>query len=128
LNDTKADTLIAAAGALPLEDVTSQARGIKDIIWVVEKTSRHMDWSDVPEGIGGKVEVSVWHELVQDHNSSTLAFPADSKPGNVVTVWRHGVASDKRDIVEFTQAVSFQISHPNAFCWHHSTQQMSLVR
>lgn len=25
-----------------------------------------MDWNEVPEGAGGKIEVAVWHELVKE--------------------------------------------------------------
>ena len=73
---TGADALVAEAGSIPLADITRGASGLRQIIWTVEKTSRHMDWSEVPEGIGGKFEVAVWHELVQDQKKqhSPTAF------------------------------------------------------
>ena len=102
---TKADGLIAEAGSVPLADVTKGAPGLRQIIWTVEKTSRHMDWSEVPEGIGGKIDVSVWHELVQDQKNSTAVLPTSTeKAANVVFLWQE-VNGKNAEIVEFTQQV-----------------------
>jgi len=100
---TDADSLVAEAGSIPLADVSKGVSSLRQVIWTVEKTSRHMDWNEVPEGIGGKIDVSVWHELVQDQKTSTATLPADSgKPRNVVFLWQDGV-SKAVEIVEFTQ-------------------------
>jgi len=102
---TGADALIAQAGSVPLADVTRGASSLRQIIWTVEKTSRHMDWSEVPEGIGGKIDVSVWHELVQDQKSGAPELPSTShKPPGVVFLWQE-VAGKPAEIVEFTQQV-----------------------
>lgn len=102
---TGADSLIAEAGSIPLADVTTGASGLRQVIWTVEKTSRHMDWNEVPEGIGGKLDVSVWHELVQDQKNAPGELPQDSgKPPNVVFLWQQGV-SKSVEVVEFTQQV-----------------------
>lgn len=102
---TKADGLIAEAGSVPLADVTKGAPGLRQIIWTVEKTSRHMDWSEVPEGIGGKIDVSVWHELVQDQKNSTAVLPTSTeKAANVVFLWQE-VNGKNAEIVDFTQQV-----------------------
>ncbi|KAF2022736.1 hypothetical protein EK21DRAFT_82540 [Setomelanomma holmii] len=100
---TGADALIAEAGSVPLADVIQGASGLRQIVWTVEKTSRHMDWSEVPEGIGGKIDVSVWHELVQEQQSGAVALPTntDKAPG-VVFLWQEAVGKPA-DIVEFTQ-------------------------
>jgi hypothetical protein len=103
LIQTGADALIAEAGSVPLADVIQGASGLRQIIWTVEKTSRHMDWSEVPEGIGGKIDVSVWHELVQDQQNGAAALPSntDKAPG-VVFLWQEAVGKSA-EIVEFTQ-------------------------
>jgi hypothetical protein len=103
LVQTGADALIAEAGSVPLADVIRGASGLRQIIWTVEKTSRHMDWSEVPEGIGGKIDVSVWHELVQDQQNGAAALPSntDKAPG-VVFFWQEAVGKSA-EIVEFTQ-------------------------
>ncbi|KAF3032381.1 hypothetical protein E8E12_002618 [Didymella heteroderae] len=103
LQATGADALVAQAGSVPLADVTRSVPGLRQIVWTVEKTSRHMDWSDVPEGIGGKVDVSVWHELVQDSKHTEDVLPSDGRkaPG-VVFLWQEAVGKPA-EIVEFTQ-------------------------
>ncbi|KAF2754807.1 hypothetical protein EJ05DRAFT_443142 [Pseudovirgaria hyperparasitica] len=103
LNTTGADALVAAAGSFPLEDISRQAISLKQVIWSVEKTSRHVGWSEVPAGIGGKVDVSVLHELVKDGKASA-ELPNDSttEPGNVVFVWQD-TEGKGGEVIEFTQ-------------------------
>jgi len=106
LNQTKADSIVAAAGSLPLADVSNGVNGLRQIIWTVEKTSRHVDWNEVPEGIGGKVDVTVWHELVQDskvQSTELSTTAAGSKPANIVFLWQ-AKPGDPAEHVEFTQA------------------------
>jgi hypothetical protein len=104
LRKTKADVLVAAAGSLPLELLSKQHRGLKQLIWVVEKTSRHMDWTEIPEGLGGNIDVSVWHELVQDQQDSPNGgFPElrSNQLGKIVTIWQDQQPAPC-EIVEFT--------------------------
>jgi hypothetical protein len=104
LKTTKADSLVAAAGSLPLEFITEGYPSLKHLIWVVEKTSRHMDWTEVPEGLGGSIDVTVWHELVHDHTES-LALPdaASSALGDITTIWQPE-PGQPGEIVTFTHA------------------------
>lgn len=62
-----------------------------------------MDWTEVPEDVGGKIDVSVWHELVKDaQNGGASELPSDATPGNVITLsWQ--AKSANYEIVEFTQ-------------------------
>jgi acyl-CoA synthetase (AMP-forming)/AMP-acid ligase II len=110
LLQTGADALIAEAGSVPLAELSQGVTGLRSIIWTVEKTSRHMDWSEVPEGIGGKVDVAVWHELVQEQKNATTPLPSTSgKPPNVVFLWQEAVGKSA-EIVEFTQQVRMTIT------------------
>jgi acyl-CoA synthetase (AMP-forming)/AMP-acid ligase II len=103
LRQTGADTLIAQAGSVPLSEVGQGVPGLRQVIWHVTKTSRHMEWSEVPEGIGGKIDVSVWHELLQDAKNSEAPLPSSTaKAPNVVFLWQEAV-SKPAEIVEFTQ-------------------------
>lgn len=132
LQATGADSLVAQAGSVPLADVTRSVPSLRQIVWTVEKTSRHMDWSEVPEGIGGKVDVSVWHELVQDSKHTEDVLPSDGgKAPGVVFLWQEAVGKPA-EIVEFTQQVSIQspatthiltFTEPRCCCWltHHIT-------
>lgn len=100
---TGVDSLIAEAGSLPLAEVSKGVSGLRQVVWTVEKTSRHMDWNEVPEGIGGKIDVSVWHQLVQDQKNGSTTLPADTdKAPNVVFLWQEGVGKSA-EVVEFTQ-------------------------
>ncbi|KAF9691368.1 hypothetical protein EKO04_010914 [Ascochyta lentis] len=103
LQQTGADSLIAQAGSVPLAHVTQSVPALRQVVWTVEKTSRHMDWSEVPEGIGGNLDVSVWHELVQDAKHSDDVLPSDTtKAPNVVFLWQEAVGKPA-EVVEFTQ-------------------------
>ncbi|OAX84425.1 hypothetical protein ACJ72_01203 [Emergomyces africanus] len=64
-----ADLLIAEAGTLEPSALLRAVPSLKSAIWVANHGSQHMDWSQVPEGIGGDIEVAVWHELVKDKKS-----------------------------------------------------------
>jgi acyl-CoA synthetase (AMP-forming)/AMP-acid ligase II len=103
LNQTGADSLVAAAGSIPLKDVSSGVSGLRQVIWNVEKTSRHMDWNEIPEGVGGKVDISVWHQLVQDQKNGATQLPTGSdKAPDVIFLWQEAVGKPA-EIVEFTQ-------------------------
>src|SRR2546430_16096198 len=111
LQKTNADSLIAQAGALPFELVSETCSSLKLVIWFVEHTSRHMDWTEVPEDVGGKIEVDAWHELVQNHQDTTNTNPPELKTeelGKVITVWQ-GRTGDS-EIVEFTQKVCLKLT------------------
>ncbi|KAG9202570.1 hypothetical protein G6514_004308 [Epicoccum nigrum] len=103
LQATGADALIAQAGSVPLAHVTRSVPALRQVVWTVEKTSRHMDWNEVPEGIGGKVDVSVWHELVQDSKYTEDVLPSNTgKAPGVVFLWQEAVGKPA-DMVEFSQ-------------------------
>ena len=73
LSESKADSLIAETGRLELDTVAKSCPNLLHVLWVTNEGSRHMGWNEVPEGIGGKVEISVWHELVEEKKGSTSA-------------------------------------------------------
>ena len=108
LKRTGAEYLIAQAGSLPLGDLAEELKSLKQVLWVVEPTSRHMDWHEVPSEIGGSVEVIVWHELVEEQSGKySSALPLENEPGNIITIWQrpdHG----EPDIIEFTESVSLR--------------------
>lgn len=109
LTETKADVLIAPAGALPLKELLHKYPGLKQVIWVVERTSRHMDWNEVPEGIGGKADIAVWHDIIDDRASGSSELPTEvpgGSPPNLVMVEEDSMSAfDSFEVVEFTQKV-----------------------
>ena len=113
LVETKADILVAGAGSLPLNELLQKYPNLKQVIWVVERTSRHMDWNEVGEGVGGKVEIAVWHDII-DEKQTASELPDDIPGGtatNVVVVTEDAwSAMDSYELTEFTQAVRYSYS------------------
>lgn len=113
LQDTDADCLIANAGSVPLELLCKEVPRLKNITWVVEKTSRHMDWTGAPESAAGKTSVSVWHDIIQEEKGKTNSELPTSDgvvPGNVIVTWLTG-PDGSAEIVEFSQQVSKKAGH-----------------
>lgn len=106
--ETKSDILVAGAGSLPLRELLPKYPDLKQVIWVVERSSRHMDWNEVGEGEGGKADIAVWHDIIDERQASS-ELP-DHIPGgtvsNVVMVTEDAwSAMDSYELTEFTQAV-----------------------
>ncbi|KAI9829669.1 MAG: hypothetical protein M1819_006040 [Sarea resinae] len=72
LQKTQPDVLIAEAGVVPLDELTKAYPNLREVIWVVEKGSRHMGWNE-PNGMKGDVKVSIWHELLDSQRTSASA-------------------------------------------------------
>ncbi|KAL4868542.1 hypothetical protein BDV12DRAFT_102441 [Aspergillus spectabilis] len=66
LQKVQADSLIAEAGSLDLTLVAGKNKQLSHVVWVAKLGSRHMDWNDVPREVEGRLDVSVWHELVDE--------------------------------------------------------------
>ncbi|KAL9001783.1 MAG: hypothetical protein Q9188_005257 [Gyalolechia gomerana] len=120
LEAANADVLVTAAGSVPLQGLLEQYPGLRQVIWVVERTSRHMEWNEVPEGAGGKAEIAVWHDIFEEKRSLVSTdLPTDNpeKPPTNITVISENPSnlSTGFKVVEFTQqdvaaSVSAQIS------------------
>lgn len=108
VKQSQAQLLIAEAGALDLTILTKGNKKLNHVIWVAPQGSRHMDWNDVPEGIGGDLEVSVWHELVKDKGDSVGSEvpQTDSKSPTspIVTLWP-ATSPESGEFVEYTPEV-----------------------
>ena len=109
LGETNADVLVARAGVVPLNELLQKHPNLKQVIWVVERTSRHIDWNEVAEGEGGRAEVAVWHEIIHEETPAPSELPSEIPGGimpNVVIVSDHGSEeTDRYNIVEYTQQV-----------------------
>ncbi|KAK5116183.1 hypothetical protein LTR62_008509 [Meristemomyces frigidus] len=92
INSTGADALICAAGNLPLDDAAEACKNLKLLTWVVEKTSRHMDWNGVPDSADDHLKVSVWHDVVaeQKGTGATDLPTNDQCPplAPIISVWQ----------------------------------------
>lgn len=107
LSGTGADGLVCAAGTLPLDDLSKSCKNLRLLTWVVEKTSRHMDWNGVPDDAADRLVVSVWHDVVEENKATaTTDLPNNDSgdmPGDFVTVWQPADPALLPQIVPFTQ-------------------------
>ncbi|PTB42099.1 uncharacterized protein TrAFT101_008798 [Trichoderma asperellum] len=101
------DTVVTTPGSFPLDDITKAYPSLRQLIWVVDEGSAHLDWNEVPEGMGGSVNVATWQEIIRDApaDSSTELPPLDLEkvPMDVVTFWQTK-AGTLEEMVRFTQA------------------------
>lgn len=108
LSEVRPDFLIAEAGALEVDSVVAACPSLRHVIWVAKEGNRHMDWNVVPEGTGGKVEVVVWHELIDERktltSSEVLPVNTESSVRPLSTFWpaNEGVGQ----LVEYSSEVS----------------------
>ena len=107
LREAGVEAVIASAGTVPSQVLTRLNLGM--VIWVVEKSSRHMDWSRSADQNLDGIDVSVWHELIEGNAESSPTEPTsvnqDSKLPSVVMVWQ-GATALQYKIVEYPQKVS----------------------
>jgi hypothetical protein len=102
LHESKADTVVAAVGSFPFDVITKSYPALKQLIWVVDEGSKHMDWNEVPKGTGGPVNVSTWQDIVQDAPpSSGSELPLIDRTAALTKVIAF---SPSGKLVEYTQA------------------------
>lgn len=102
-----ADALVAEAGATDISVVYGAQPKLKSLLWVARQGNQHIDWSQPPDEIEGKVDVAVWHELVNAKRDSVSSDVPASDPTTtvypLVTVWLNETGTGK--LVEYTQGV-----------------------
>jgi hypothetical protein len=107
LRRSAADTVVTAPGAFPFDAVVKAYPSLRQLIWVVDEGSKHLDWNEVPQGTGGSVNVATWQDIVNDApvNASTELPPVDTEnaPKDVVTFWQ-SKPGQMEEMVRFSQA------------------------
>ncbi|KPM35205.1 hypothetical protein AK830_g11360 [Neonectria ditissima] len=101
------DTLITAPGAFPFDAVIKAYPSLRQLIWVTDEGSNHMDWNEVPEGTGSSINVATWQDILRDApveagNELPTADPERS-PMDVVTFWQNK-PGQMEEMVRFSQA------------------------
>ncbi|ERF74062.1 hypothetical protein EPUS_03877 [Endocarpon pusillum Z07020] len=89
LRKVQPDILIAEAGTLELEPVLSSCKNLSQVIWVTKAGNKHMDFADTPDDVPGKVNISTWHDLIEENKSpASSELPSTEKgsssPSNIV--------------------------------------------
>jgi hypothetical protein len=107
LRRSAADTVITAPGAFPFDAVVKAYPALRQLVWVVDEGSRHMDWNEVPEGTGGSVNVATWQDIVSEAPAEAgLELPpvaGQHPPTDIITFWQSRPGA-LEEMVRFTQA------------------------
>lgn len=108
LRRSAVDTLVTAPGAFPFDTVVKAYPSLRQLIWVVDEGSSHMDWNEVPEGMGGTVNVATWQDILREAPvtaGAKLPVPDEktAAPMDVVTFWQ-SKPDQVEEMVRFTQA------------------------
>ena len=112
LQETNADILVAQAGTLPLNELLRSYSGLKQVVWVVGETSRHMDWKEASGLDNGEIHTATWHNLLEEQKGSASSDPPSDNPDfvlpNILAVWQRQTSAslpETYEVVEFTQKV-----------------------
>lgn len=116
LQASEANCLIVAAGSVAVEELARTYKGLREVIWVTDEGSQHMDFADIP-GVTTHT-TKVWKQLVDvSITSSNIELPvsdAKSPPPNVLAFWQ-AEKHAKGHLVSYTQgnlvsAISAQLN------------------
>ena len=106
LRRSAVDTVITASGSFPFDQVVKAYPSLRQLIWVVDEGNSHMGWDEVPEGVGGDVNVATWQDIINEAPASAGAElpPIDpsATPSDVVTFWQTK-SGQMEEMVRFSQ-------------------------
>lgn len=107
LRRSAADTVVALPGSFPFDAVVKNYPSLRNVVWVVEDGTRHLDWNEVPKGAGGAVNVSTWHDVVAeqpvDAGRDLPAVEGQKEARDVTTFWQ-SKPGEMEEMVRFTSA------------------------
>ncbi|KAI1635286.1 hypothetical protein F4809DRAFT_614592 [Biscogniauxia mediterranea] len=118
LQRSNADTVVTAPGAFPFDSVVKSYPALRQLIWVVDEGSKHMDWNEIPKGMGGSINVSTWQDILHDNPvTAGTELPAadnNSEVKDVIVFWQSEPGT-LEEMVRFTHgnlvsAVSAQLT------------------
>lgn len=107
LRQASADTVIALPGSFPFDTAVKNYPSLKNVVWVVDEGNRHMDWNEVPKGMGGKLNVATWQDIVQDSPvdaGKELPPLADQHAAPDIIVFWQNKPGETEEMVDFTAA------------------------
>ena len=107
LRRSAADTVVTAPGSFPFDVAVRHYPSLRQLVWVVDDGSRHMDWNEVPQGAGGSVNVATWQDIVNDspQDAGRALPPLEGQPEpRDVTVFWQGPPGQQEEMVRFTAA------------------------
>jgi hypothetical protein len=107
LRRSAADTVVTAPGSFPFDNVVKSYPSLRQLIWVVDEGSKHLDWNEVPKGMGGSVNVSTWQDIVNDQPAAAgkdlPSLEGQSEARDVTIFWQTKPGAVE-EMVRFTAA------------------------
>ncbi|KAL2122351.1 hypothetical protein VTJ04DRAFT_2806 [Mycothermus thermophilus] len=107
LRRSDSDTVVTEPGTFPFDLVATTYPGLRRVVWVVDEGNKHLDWNEVPKGVGSSINVSTWQDVVNDSPASAgqeLPPLQDQKPPADVTVFWDSQPGQEEELVRFTSA------------------------
>ncbi|KAK4250348.1 hypothetical protein C7999DRAFT_38654 [Corynascus novoguineensis] len=107
LRRSAADTVVTAPGSFPFDAVVKGYPSLRQLVWVVDEGSKHMDWNEVPQGTGSSVNVSTWQEIVNDSpvdaGKELPPLEGQKEPRDITVFWK-SKPGQQEELVRFTSA------------------------
>ncbi|KAL2176330.1 uncharacterized protein P884DRAFT_260867 [Thermothelomyces heterothallicus CBS 202.75] len=107
LRRSAADTVVTAPGSFPFDAVANSYPSLRQLIWVVDEGSKHLDWNEIPQGTGGSVSVSTWQEIVNDGpvdaGKELPPLEGQKEPRDITVFWKPR-PGQQEEMVRFTSA------------------------
>jgi hypothetical protein len=107
LRRSAVDTVVTAPGSFPFDSVVKSYPALRQLIWVVDEGSAHMDWNEVPQGTGGRVNVSTWQDIINEFPVTAgkeLPPLEGQKDARDVTIFWQSKPAQMEEMVRFTVA------------------------
>jgi len=90
LRRAEVDTVVTAPGVFPFESVVKSYPALRQLIWVVDPGSEHLNWNDIPQG-ESKVSVFTWQDIVkespQDAGKTLPPLEGQKPPRDITLFW-----------------------------------------
>ncbi|KAL1870286.1 hypothetical protein VTK73DRAFT_2700 [Phialemonium thermophilum] len=107
LRRSAADTVVTVPGSFPFDNVIKSYPSLRQLVWVVDEGSKHLDWNEVPQGMGGSVNVSTWQDIVNEQPADAgkdLPPLGGQKEPRDVTIFTQTKPGQMEEMVRFTAA------------------------
>jgi hypothetical protein len=110
LQKVQPDVLIAEAGTLGLQPALSGCEALSCVIWVTKAGNEHMNFAETPGEVEGKVDISTWHDLIEENKSpASMELPSIDRGNPSPSLSIVESSSNSTSVVEYTSEVSNQL-------------------
>ncbi|KAK4127635.1 acetyl-CoA synthetase-like protein [Parathielavia appendiculata] len=107
LRRSDADIVVTAPGSFPFNLVVQNYPSLRQLIWVVDEGSKHMDWNEIPQGAGGSVNVTTWQDVLYEGSANSgnelPPLQGQREPSDVIVFWQSKPGQEE-EMVQFTSS------------------------